>query len=165
MDLCTILVGIKSDNMHSLVECIKGYTGLDNLGHFEDLYDSVPNKSLIYDPNFCNALIKPENLGRVRTLHFSLGRFLNKRDIFFLTMMIFLLHGEDDYADWRESFKRLLMKRLNDNLVLKGVCDAQVIFDQFANEFAEFVKLMPGVIREGNAKPIENAQSNVQLVQ
>ena len=57
------------------------------------------------------------------------------------------------------------MKRLNDNLVLKGVCDAQVIFDQFANEFAEFVKLMPEVIREGNAKPIENTQSNVQLVQ
>ena len=153
LDLCTILLGIKFDNCTNLIECIKGYTALENLGHFEDLYRSVPNKSLLYDPNFC-TLIEPETLGRARTLSFSLGRFLNRRDIFFLTMMIFLLHGEDEYSAWRESFRRLLMKRLNDYLVIKGVNDVQVIFDQFANDFAEYIRLVPEVIREGNAKVI-----------
>ena len=152
-DWCTMLMGIKFDNLENLVECIKGYTGLDNLGHFEELYRAVPNKSLIYDPNFC-SLIEPETLGRARTLHFSIGRFLKRRDIYFLTMMIFLLHGEDEYSAWRESFRRLLMKRLNDYRVIKGVCDVQVIFDQFANDFAEYIKLVPEIIREGNAKVI-----------
>ena len=153
LDLCTMLLGLKFDNCSNLIECIKGYTALENLGHFEDLYRSVPNKSLLYDPNFC-TLIEPETLGRARTLSFSLGRFLNRRDIFFLTMMIFLLHGEDEYSAWRESFRRLLMKRLNDYLVIKGVNDVQVIFDQFANDFAEYIRLVPEVIREGNAKVI-----------
>ena len=153
LDLCTMLLGLKFDNCANLIECIKGYTALENLGHFEDLYRSVPNKSLLYDPNFC-TLIEPETLGRARTLSFSLGRFLNRRDIFFLTMMIFLLHGEDEYSAWRESFRRLLMKRLNDYLVIKGVNDVQVIFDQFANDFAEYIRLVPEVIREGNAKVI-----------
>ena len=149
MDFCSLIVGLRSDNSKHLVDCIKGYTGIDNLGHFEHLYKSVPNKQLMHDEAFCKYL-DPHHVARARTLSLNIGKFVERKDIFFLTLMIFLLR-EDEYAGWRDSFRRLLMKRLNDCLVIRGVCDVKVMFDQFCNDLVEFARIAPEIIQDAYA--------------
>ena len=135
-----------------MLSVISQFTGVQDLGHFEDLYGSMVNRPKIDNDHFC-ALIGAQNMNAARRAHYNVGYFIQRKDVFFLTLMNFLFLNCEEYSHWSKSIRRLLMKRLNDYQVIKGLCDVQVIFDRFCNDFAIFINLTKGIIQEGSSKP------------
>ena len=151
MNMCNMLIGIKADQAPTVMDCMKMYTGVLDLGHFEDMYASLPNRPKIDNPHFCESIGK--NWPLAKRTHYAAGNFIARKDVFFLTLLTFLFHGIDEYAHWAKSIKRLLMKRLNDYMVIKGLCDPETIFEKFCQDLFTFVQLTHGIIKEGRTAP------------
>ena len=160
MNLCNMLIGIKADQTPTVLDCMKMYTGVVDMGHFEEMYRGVPNRPKIDNSHFCESIGKDWPLAK-RT-HFAVGNFIARKDVFFLTLLTFLFHGIEDYSHWAKSIKRLLMKRLNDYMVIKGICDPETIFDKFCHDLFMFVQLTQGIIKEGRTAPPPQGEITMQ---
>ena len=145
--LVAMLGGPKFDSLPSFADQVRFATGITEFGEYSDLIQTKSSTPM-YKVKEYIQLINPKELAKFERLAVNLARFLSNNDIYFLTSLVMLLKDDETHANWYQSLKRLLFKRINDYCGgVEGVQDAHRIFDDFCNEFSDYVMVQRKVTR------------------
>ena len=145
--LVAMLGGPKFDSLSTFDEQIRMVSGISDFGEFTPIIKSI-HSTPMYKLKEFTQLINPKEMAKFQRLSIALANFLRNDDIYFLTSLILLLKDDEAHMSWHQSLKRLLFKRLNDYCgSTQVVHDVSKIFDEFCNDFNDYVMVQRKVTR------------------